>query len=117
MRRPLSATFRLNLIQTFEEAYEDLVDRLCGSAQFGVKPGAEAQYQAFRLRYDREFQYLAPTLGAFEDEPGDLRKLTESATLEEALRQDDGTLIPTILRIRGALDRCAHFLRTLEGAA
>lgn len=111
-----SAKARLGLIRTFEDAYEALVDRLCGSAQFGVKGSAEAQYQAVKRVYEREFRLLSPTLGAFEDQPGDIRKLTAAETLEAALIADDGTLIPTIMRVRGAVDRCKHFLRTLDRA-
>ncbi len=117
MKRKLSASTRLVLLGQFETAYEDLVDQLCASAQFGVNGKAELTYQRLRGVYLREFRFVQPTLGAFEEAPGELQKIASEPTLSKALLSDDGTLIPTIMRARETLDRCANYLRVLEKAA
>lgn len=119
---------RQHELLTFYERYEELVETLCGAAQFGPSAESEARYQRLRgwveanyppvrryvvafLRYSAEdaeqgIALWGKSADAFE-------ALVAAESLDEFLRADDGTMISRINRTRDALSLYGEHLRKL----
>lgn len=104
----------------FYNRYEDLVELLCDSAQFGPTPKLEATYAELKAWMESDYPIVQPFLAAFlrydEDDAahGDaFLGLVGSPDLDAFLRTDDGSTIDRINRTREALNLYGEHLRQL----
>jgi hypothetical protein len=112
----------------FYRKYEDLVETLCDSAQFGPIPHLEARYGELRRWMSSNYapvrRYVVAYLrfmpedahqGLFsEGRASDaFEALFTAPNLEEFLRIDDGNMISRITRTREALNLYGEHLRQL----
>lgn len=119
---------RQEQLAEFYNRYEDLVELLCDSAQYGPNAHLEEKYQAIRSWMQRNYGSLSQVVIAYLDiEVADTRMpmdlygrstdafeaLYAAPTLQEQLRSDDGSMIGRIMRTREALNRYAEQLRRL----
>lgn len=119
---------RLAELDRFSERYEELVETLCDSAQYGPTPKLETRYQAHRDWVTLAYQYVRPFLAAYLQEDSDddqyginlvgrpvdaFEALVASPDLDTFLKVDDGGMISRITRTRGALNLYGDHLRQL----
>jgi hypothetical protein len=112
----------------FYDKYEQLVELLCDSAQYGPDFRMEQRYAELRGTLHRQYPDIRRFVSAFleidlEDSrtPNNLYEkgmdafeaLWSSPTLQELLRSDDGNMISRITRTREALNRYAEQLRQI----
>lgn len=124
----ISVRERQEQLAEFYTKYEDLVDLLCDSAQYGPNAHLEERYQSIRAWMQGNYASLSQVVVAFLDiEVADTRApldlygrstdafeaLYAAPTLQEQLRSDDGSMIGRIMRTREALNRYAEQLRRL----
>ena len=124
----ITARERQNQLARFYIHFEDLVELLCDSAQYGPDARMEQKYQELRTWMHRHYTELSSYVVAYLDiEVADTRvpldlygrstdafeALYAAPTLQEQLRGDDGSMIGRIMRTREALNRYAEQLRRL----
>lgn len=123
-----TARERQEELARFYSRFEDLVELLCDSAQYGPDARMEQKYQELRSWMHRHYGELSSYVVAYLDievadtkVPLDLygrstdafEALYAAPTLQEQLRADDGSMIGRIMRTREALNRYAEQLRRL----
>jgi len=119
---------RQQQLAMFCESYEDLLETLCGAAQFGIEPKHEQRYLTQRVEVERLYATVRPFLTAFldfcpEDADAGLKlcgrpldafeALTASSDLTELLSMDDGNMISRLTRTQNAIARYDQHLRLL----
>ncbi len=124
----LTVRARQEQLAQFYVKFEDLVDLLCDSAQYGPDVRMDVRYQELRNWMHRNYGELRGFVVAYLDiEVADTRvpldlygqstdafeALYAAPTLQEQLRSDDGSMIGRIMRTREALNRYAEQLRRL----
>lgn len=104
----------------FYERYEDLVEALCDSAQYGPTPKLERDYAEVRAWMCERYPQVQPFLLAYlrEDPEVDTEYdafdgLMSAESIEAFLRHDDGGMISRITRTREALNLYGEHLRQL----
>lgn len=115
-------------LASFYDKYEQLVELLCDSAQYGPDSRMEQRYADIRLTMHKQYPEIRRFVSVFleidlEDSrtPNTLYEkgvdafeaLWSSPTLQELLRSDDGNMIGRITRTREALNRYAEQLRQI----
>lgn len=104
----------------FNEKYEDLVEALCESAQYGPVPRLEKQYADCRVWVQGHYADVRPFVAAYlryeseDDAKCDaFEALVAPDSLSDLLRADDGGMISRITRTREALNLYGEHLRQL----
>lgn len=118
---------RLEQLSTFSESYEEFVEILCDSAQFGFDDRRECRYQSAREKALGRYGPIRPFLAAFlppddrdafrfeTGRPKDaFERLFAAHNLQEFLRCDDGEMIFRIMKTREALQLYGEHLRLLS---
>ncbi len=115
-------------LERFATLYEDLVDLLCGAAQFGATEKLERIYASIPKEYMAQYNDLRPFLISFLefapiDEQAGLKlrgrpldafeALVAASNLEEFIATDDGNMISRLTRTHAALNRYREHLRML----
>lgn len=106
----------------FYERYEDLVETLCDTAQYGPTPNLERRYAEQRAYMVANYPRLRPFLVGFlrfDDAELDrgavdpFEALVQAENIPEFLRSDDGSMIMRITATREALNLYGEHLRQL----
>ncbi|MBX3120331.1 MAG: hypothetical protein KF784_14815 [Fimbriimonadaceae bacterium] len=127
-RRLPTAKERHEELIVFYRRYEQLVELLCDSAQYGPDTKQESRYQDLRVWMQTNYPGLRKFIVAYlQYDPADVVLSTDpygtysdafealfaAPTLAEFLRTDDGHTIDRIMRTRQALTLYSEHLRQL----